>query len=394
MTRVPAWPRGLLLLSVLCGVAPVVVHAEEPPPLDPSAAPARPAPPAAPPVGKAQPAPPGTTSTPPPTQVPPFPPGDVSVRAYVDPDRVLLGDKFNFVVEVRHPAGHKVELPESITWGKLESAGSVQHQLRNDDTPGAKGGVVETFRFPLQAFKLGQVETPSLTLRIPGLSVDEGTLTVDALPVTVQGLMEGKPEKELAPMAPPVALMKEDPRFLAWPPLLILHGLLWLLVRWLDGKRPARITRTAAVPVVVIPPHRVALEKLEALKKSGLLEAGKREEFVDTAVQIVREYLEAAYQVPVLEQTTAEALSALGPAVVKATLVEERRRLGRLDMEAVRKLLTFADAIKFAKGSATVADCARILDESVQIIETTRPLGAGASDAVVKVQPAQPEVTS
>ncbi|MND06415.1 hypothetical protein D3C83_277730 [compost metagenome] len=55
----------------------------------------------------------------------------------------------------------------------------------------------------------------------------------------------------------------------------------------------------------------------------------------------------------------------------------------------MRKLLTFADMAKFAKAQAQVADCARVLEDSVQIIETTRPLGAGSSEAVIRTQAAE-----
>ncbi|MBI5498228.1 MAG: hypothetical protein HY904_24710 [Deltaproteobacteria bacterium] len=319
---------------------------------------------------------------------PRFPDGDVAVRAYPEPARVNLGDVFHLVVEVRHPAGHKVVLPESLTWGKLESAGPVQRAVEAEATRRGPDGkprdsVVETFRFPLQAFQLEDVETPAMTLKIPGIDVADGALTIDALPVDVVRLGAADPKAEPAPMAPPVPIYREDPRFLAWPALLGWLALLWALVWWLDRRRPVEaVVARAAPPPPPVVPHRLALEKLEALRQSGLLERGKTAEFAEEAVQIAREYLEASYQVPVLEQTTEEALAALGPAAVRAVAQPDRRRLGRLSLDKVRAVLALADQVKFARGSVTVADCARLMEDVVHVVETTRPVGAAASTAM------------
>lgn len=303
---------------------------------------------------------------------PAFPEGDVAVRAYVDPDRVMLGQPFKLVVEVRHPAGHKVDLPESVAWGKLEPAGTVQKELRQE--PDGKR-VVETFRFPLQAFQLGDVETPELQLRIPSLPGESDALTVDGLPLTVQKSAPPDAEQQPAPMAPPVAVMRKDPRFLAWPPLLAFGGLLWLALWWLDRRRPHRAVDEAGVILApAVPPHLTAARALEELRRSGLLEAGRHAEFVDGVIQVARTYLEHSYGVPVLEQTTDEAMAMLAPAVVRSVLVPEKRRLGKLNVDAVRASLLFADGVKFARMPASAADCARLLDEVSMMVELTRPL--------------------
>jgi len=322
----------------------------------------------------------------PPSEKPQFADRDVAVRAYVDPPRVLLGDVFHLVVEVRHPAGHKVVLPGTLTWGKLESAGPVQRDVKDDGQRTAHGkapldSVVETFRFPLQAFQLGAMETPSMQLKIPGLNVEDDALLLDGLPVNVEKLTKPDEKAEQAPMAPAVPVMRKDPRFLVWPPLLLLTGLLWALVWWLDRRRPAAVVAAQAmVPRMVVPPFRVALDQIEALRRAGLLEKGKTAQFVETASQIARQYLESSYAVPVLEQTTEEAVAALGPAVVAMVARPEQRRLGRLNMDLVRSVLSFADQVKFAKGVAQVNDCAALLDNVVQLVETTRPLGNPSSE--------------
>ncbi len=350
--------RATTLLGLVLGAGPVGAQ--------PSAAPAFDA---------------GVTAAAPQVERPAFPAGDVAIRAWVDPPRVLLGDVFHLLVEVRHPAGHTVTLPEKTTWGKLRSAGPVQQTLlaeppRKDAKGKDVSSVVETFRFPLQAFELGDLETPAMELSIPGLDVTEGALTLDPLPVTVERLTPKGEEAQPAPMAPAVAVYRQDPRFLAWPPLLALFGVLWLLVWWLDRRRPAHVVALAgARATVVLPPHRIALDKLEALRRSGLLEKGKTAAFVEEATNIAREYLEVSYGVPVLEQTTDEAVASLGPAVVGMVANPEKRRLGRLNLEQVKAVLMVADMVKFAKGAVAVADCARLLDDVIQLVETTRPLG-------------------
>jgi hypothetical protein len=318
---------------------------------------------------------------------PPFPPGDVATRAYVIPGVVRLGDTLALHVEVRHPPGLRVELPDTVAWGGLASAGTVTSTVLADGTPQS---VVERFTFPLQAFALGDLTTPAMTLRIPGVDAVPGALAVPPLPVYVRKTLEDPAQEQARPVAPPVPLLKRDPRFLAWPPLLLLWGLLWALVWWLDQRRPAVPPEEEVVPVVVVPPHRVALQSLQALREGPLLAQGRTSELVDAVVQVTRAYLEAAYRVPVLELTTGEALTALGPALVRAAARAEDRRLGRLDLTLVESLLSRADQVKFAKAPATVADCARALEEAVQVVETTRPVGANAGEERVEAPEVRP----
>lgn len=311
---------------------------------------------------------------------PDFPAGDVAIRAWVDPERVALGDVFHLVVEVRHPAGHKVELPESINLGSLTQAAPLEHTLTQappgtSADPAAAKTVVESFRFSYQAFKLEDVETPTLQFHIPALAGTEEALVVDPLPVSVERLGLPGEDQKPAPMAPGVLIRRKDPRFLAWPPLLAGHGLLWLLAWWLERRRPVppSYEDSLAAEALREPPHVRAFRELEALRAMGLVEQGKTDEFVDRAVNVLRGFLEHAYRVPVLEQTTGEAMAALAPAVVKAVLEPQRRTLGRLDVETVRATLAYADGVKFARAHASTADCADVLGRVMGALESTRP---------------------
>lgn len=302
--------------------------------------------------------------------LPAFPPGQVAIRAWLEPEKVRLGQPFALRVDVKHPAGHKVELPQSIAWGKLQLAGPVDQALRQD----GPDAVVETFRFPLQSFALDQVETPALQFRVPTLPQEEESLVVDPLPVAMEKSAPPDQDAQPAPMAPGVAILRKDPRFLAWPPLILFALLLWGALAFLDRRRPHH-TAPAGTDAVVpsLPPHEWAAQQLAALRASGLLEAGQHAQFVDTAVQIARTYLERSYNVPVLEQTTHEAMAMLGPAVVRAVLNPQTRRLGKLPVNQVKAVLTFADAVKFARLPATTQDCAKLLEDVAFVVEVTRP---------------------
>jgi hypothetical protein len=87
------------------------------------------------------------------------------------------------------------------------------------------------------------------------------------------------------------------------------------------------------------PPEEIALEKLEALKTSDLLETGNFKAYYIELTDILRHYLEGRYSISAPDRTTAELMREL------------KNILDRKDVSGLRDLLERSDMIKFAKGS-------------------------------------------
>ena len=91
------------------------------------------------------------------------------------------------------------------------------------------------------------------------------------------------------------------------------------------------------------PAEEVALEKLDAIKEKKIWQQGQVKEYYTQLTDVVREYIARRFEVSSVEQTSDETLRDIRP------LLSERKDL----YEQLRKLLTLADLVKFAKWSTT-----------------------------------------
>lgn len=157
------------------------------------------------------------------------------------------------------------------------------------------------------------------------------TLKSDKLPVTILSL--GVPTEGPIEFKPP--------RGIAWPQKsFLVHivvgvailALVFGLSYWFFLRRVRRV----ASP---IPPHRLALRELTDLERRGLLEKGELMRYYVELSTVVRRYVERAFKIPALEQTTEEFALSL-------TVFE---RFGHELQDDACGLLEEADLVKFAK---------------------------------------------
>jgi hypothetical protein len=91
------------------------------------------------------------------------------------------------------------------------------------------------------------------------------------------------------------------------------------------------------------PAEEVALEKLDAIKEKKIWQQGQVKEYHTQLTDVVREYIARRFDVSSVEQTSDETLRDIRPLLI------ERKDL----YEQLRKMLTLADLVKFAKWSTT-----------------------------------------
>lgn len=90
--------------------------------------------------------------------------------------------------------------------------------------------------------------------------------------------------------------------------------------------------------IIKIPPHVVALEKLEKLKDEKLWQEGKLKQYHIALTDIIREYIEHRYRIQALEQTTDEILTSFRNVAID-----------KESQEKLRQILLLGDLVKFAK---------------------------------------------
>ena len=91
------------------------------------------------------------------------------------------------------------------------------------------------------------------------------------------------------------------------------------------------------------PAEEVALEKLDAIKEKKIWQQGHVKEYYTQLTDVVREYIARRFEVSSVEQTSDETLRDIRP------LLSERKDF----YDQLRKMLTLADLVKFAKWSTT-----------------------------------------
>ena len=107
--------------------------------------------------------------------------------------------------------------------------------------------------------------------------------------------------------------------------------------------------RYGDMPAVVVPTEplrpadEVALEKLDAIREQKIWQSGQVKEYYTQLTDVVREYIARRFEVSSTEQTSDETLRAM------RVLLTDKKEL----YDNLRKMLTLADLVKFAKWTTT-----------------------------------------
>ena len=109
------------------------------------------------------------------------------------------------------------------------------------------------------------------------------------------------------------------------------------------------------------PADEVALEKLDVIREEKIWQAGQVKEYHTQLTDVVREYIARRFDVSSVEQTSDETLSAIRP------LLREQKDL----YEQLRKMLTLADLVKFAKWTATPDENEQSLRSAYTFVKET-----------------------
>jgi hypothetical protein len=134
----------------------------------------------------------------------------------------------------------------------------------------------------------------------------------------------------------------------------------YYLITYLQSRmRKGEEEKAAAEPLR--PAEEVALEKLDAIREQKIWQMGQVKEYHTQLTDEVREYIDRRFEVSSVEQTSDETLRAMRP------LLSSQKEL----YEQLRKMLTLADLVKFAKWTTTPDENEQSLRSAYAFVKET-----------------------
>ena len=112
------------------------------------------------------------------------------------------------------------------------------------------------------------------------------------------------------------------------------------------------------------PAEEVALEKLDAIREEKIWQTGQVKEYHTQLTDVIREYIARRFEVSSIEHTSDETLREIRP------LLNDKREL----YEQLRKMLSLADLVKFAKWTTTPDENELSLRSAYTFVKETTPV--------------------
>lgn len=281
-------------------------------------------------------------------------------RITTDTNAITIGEQIRVQLEVITPKGSPVRWPimRSVFPEQLE----ILQQSTIDTFYDPKAGDIQvmTQDLVLTAFDTGFFAVPP----VPFPNEDRMP-TTEAFLVSVYGVSVTA-EHELNDIKGPLQV-----EFSWWEwfaeywywfagGAVLLAALTWLSIYlWRKRSEPAYV----AFRKPVDPPHAVALRALNALQEEQLWQKGKNKEFHVALSDIFRNYLEARFNIPALEQTTDEILRNL-----------RTMPIDQWSKDQLEQILLLNDLVKFAKEQPTPTENQLAIDNIYRFVNQTRPV--------------------
>ncbi len=293
-----------------------------------------------------------------------------TVTARIEPDSIMIGDRFDLTVEVDKDLVQVVQFPE------FENKEGSPLELVKDhpiDTLERDGRHLRLRkRYTLAAFEEGKwnLGLPAVlyadknivdTLRArDSLYLEVATFQIDS---TSQSIYDLKPQRNLPFRFAEVSGYAKWGVLALLMVLVALYALKRILARY--GKGLGDLFK----PAPPQPPHVVAIKALEALHNQKLWQNNRHKQYYSGLTDILRTYIAARWGVGAMEMTSDE--------IIEAMRSEELPDKARMDLTAI---LRDADLVKFAKatpdGEQNEADYLKafyFVEETKLVVEEEEP---------------------
>lgn len=278
----------------------------------------------------------------------------ISVTATTDTSSYKVGDYITLTLELRYDKSIKVQLPPVKDSVKVLD----YIQTLPSDKKESEGNVTEIHKFIFSKYDSAQVTIPSMLVYYTlGNSTDNRILATTPITITINKLQVNQQE-DIRDVKEPMTIPLPW-----WIILLIIVSIVALalggyyLFKFLKKRKEGKVE---AKPEIIIPPHEIALAKLDELDGKKLWQSGKVKEYHSEVTEIVREYFEKRFNFRALEMPSSEILPVL-------SYLEEAKSI----VEIADKFFSNADLVKFAKFEPMPHVNDEMLKQAYEIIKKT-----------------------
>jgi hypothetical protein len=260
-----------------------------------------------------------------------------------DTTKFQIGSQVNVTLELETEHGTLVEWPalgDTIT-KSLEII--YKKPVDTIRTEGKRSLLIRQI-ITITSFDTGFIVLPPLVFKVTTQSNEQVELKSEPVLFEVQSVPVdmAKDIKDIKPVLTAPYTLRD---FLPWILLAIAIGLLgtlaWFYIR--NRKRNQPLIKLPSRPAK--PPHVIALEMLEELRKEQIWQKGQIKEYYTRLTDILREYFENRFGVNAAEMTSDEIMFAMKDHLTEVSSLSD-----------LRKVLTLSDLAKFAKGQPIGAE--------------------------------------
>ena len=280
----------------------------------------------------------------------------VQMTVELDTTYTTIGSPISYLITVQLPQDKIVKFPEWELEDPLE--------IRSSEF--STSGLENIGRYEIVFWDTGKVVIPGIAITI--LNMDSSfayDVTADTMFMEVVSITEQDPSFKqsgggIMPIKDPVPVRIPLPWQTIILSILLLSILIAIGLIW--KKRLKADVSYEERPEYLKEPDIIALEKLDNLDQSGLLEKGEIKEFYAQLSLILREYTENSLYIRTLEMTTEE-------------IRQNRPAFPYTDDQIASyfKILSGADMAKYAKHIAALDQCSQDMVLSRNIVKETIP---------------------
>ncbi|SFV30960.1 hypothetical protein [Thermoflavifilum thermophilum] len=279
------------------------------------------------------------------------------VEVHTDSSQILIGSQFHLYLDITLPGSYRLQgyaLPDSFNHIEVVQRGQA-------DTISTGGQWQYHQVLTLTSFDSGRWQIPSFPVVLASSRLNDTThlmLQTDSLWIQVQTV----PVDTTKPFMPIKDIRRVKLTWLDVLPYVLLGIALVLLV--LGIIYVLRHRKRKAAPVVIQQPLQPPYEEAMALLKQWQAEQPwtkiQMKEYFTRLTDVLRRYVERAFQIPAMEITSGELLEQM-----------DKHRVLREHRAVWEEILSEADRVKFAKWQSSPEIAALCLEKAIQVVEAT-----------------------